>query len=322
MSRKLFAAAVCLTCAACISRVTGNEGNLAFSYVADDRVGDFNKPIAVGGRLDLTVEEAGRLKQVPVVSATSGTPDTLTVVGFTGSVVTVEGKAPGSALLEVEATVAGQNLPDSVNLLVAQPEVLKLRHLCTESRTGLYFVDQDVHIPFDMSKANGQPVIGYGVHPVTVEPADALTLDATTKDQATLHFKTRATPGEATIRSTVDDTTLDVTLVTEAQIDGGKIFAGEADAVQAGHKAFRLVWPTVGGQQVCQPKLQVEVVGATPDVCAVSAAQTAREDDATGTTWGWVEIDAQKAGTCSFDVTWPGGNDGAGATERFDLVVN
>lgn len=322
MKRNLFVTALCLTFTACISRVTGNEGNLSFSYVADDRVGDFNKPIAVGAKLDLTVEEAGRLKQVPVVSATSATPDTLTVVGFTGSVVTVEGKAPGTALLEVEATVAGQNLPDSVNLLVAEPEVLTLRHLCTDNRTGLNFTNQDVHIPFEMAKANGQPVIGYGVHPVTVEPADALTLDATTKDQATLHFKTRATPGTAKIRSTVDDTTLDVTLVTEAQIDGGKIFSHEADPLKAGRKGWRLVWPTVGGQQVCQPKLQVEVVGTTPAICAVSAAQTAREDDATGTTWGWVEIDAQKEGTCSFDVTWPGGNDGAGATQHFDLVIH
>lgn len=322
MSRIPLIALLVVASVGCRSRVTGNEGNLAFSYVSDDRVGDFNKPIAVGAKLDLRIEEAGRLKPVPVVSATSATPDTLEVSAFDASTVTVQGKAEGTALLEVEATVSGVNLSDSVNLLVAQPEVLKLRHWCTDSGTGRYFVNQDILVPFEMEKANGQPVIGYGVHPVTVEPADALTLDATTKDQLNLHFKTSETPGAATLSSTVDDATLELLLVTEGDIDGGKMLGTGTEAIQAGQKGWRLVWPTVGGEQVCQPKLTPTVVGTTPEVCAVSASQTARQDDATGTTWGWVEIDGQQEGTCTFEVTWAGGNDGEGVTQSFDVPIN
>ena len=318
----LVALGAALALGACRSRVTGNEGNLAFSYVADDRLEDFNKPIAVGARLDLRVEEAGRLEPVPVVKAESATPETLAVVGSEGSMVTVEGKAAGTALLQVEATVSGQNLSDSVDLLVAVPEVLKLHHTCSEDRKGLYFTGQRIFLPFDMQRANGQPVIGYGFHPIAVEPAAALTVVAGAKDQAFLHLDTGAEPVTATLSSTIDDTTLEVELVSEGAITGGRMFGEDADKpVRAGHKSWRIVWPTVGETPVCQPKVQVEVTGTSPEICAVSAVQTAREDDPLGTTWGWVEIDAQKPGTCTFDVTWPGGADGAGVTAPFEVSV-
>ena len=45
----------------CRSEITGNEGNLEFSYVADDDLLDFNKPLAVGASLDLRVTPAGTM---------------------------------------------------------------------------------------------------------------------------------------------------------------------------------------------------------------------------------------------------------------------
>ena len=54
---------------ACVSKTTGNEGNFEFSYPADDRVGDFNKPIAVGAFLDLEVRDVGDRSPVALDSA-------------------------------------------------------------------------------------------------------------------------------------------------------------------------------------------------------------------------------------------------------------
>ena len=45
----------------CTSKITGKEGNFQFAYAADDDPLDFNKPIAVGGRLDLRVTQVGTL---------------------------------------------------------------------------------------------------------------------------------------------------------------------------------------------------------------------------------------------------------------------
>lgn len=53
----------------CESTITGNEGNFQFSYPADDRVLDFNKPIAIGARLDVSVRTAGDRTAVTLSAA-------------------------------------------------------------------------------------------------------------------------------------------------------------------------------------------------------------------------------------------------------------
>ncbi|HCF56896.1 MAG TPA: hypothetical protein DFS52_02730, partial [Myxococcales bacterium] len=57
--------------AGCQSMITGNEGNLEFSYRADDEVRDFNKPIAVGAKLDLEVRTNGTRQTVELLEATT-----------------------------------------------------------------------------------------------------------------------------------------------------------------------------------------------------------------------------------------------------------
>ena len=44
---------------ACTSSTTGNLGNLEFYYTADDEIGNFNKPIAAGAKLEVFVQDAG-----------------------------------------------------------------------------------------------------------------------------------------------------------------------------------------------------------------------------------------------------------------------
>jgi hypothetical protein len=92
---------------------------------------DFNKPIAVGARLDIEVTDVGAQLPVELSAASFDDPAVLDVVEVEGSVVTVEGKGDGGALLEVEGTTSqGETLTDSVNLLSRVPEVHRLSHTC------------------------------------------------------------------------------------------------------------------------------------------------------------------------------------------------
>lgn len=305
----------------CRSRLTGIEGNLALSYPADDRIEDFNKPLAVGARLDLRVEEAGQLQPATINTVKSTAEAVMAVTGFVGTDFTVEGKGPGSVQLQVEASFRGTKLTDTFNMTVAKPEKLTLSHTCTQDLRGQYFINQDIIIPFDMERANGQPVIGYGLYPMDFAPATAVTLDTTTKDQQFLHLRTGSQPQVVTLSSKIDSTRLEMSLVSPSSIDGAQMFAQEWQTVLAGQKHFVLIWPTVSGQPVCQPVGQIQVVGQTPEVCATSGVPAAREDANGVKTFGWVEINPQKVGTCTFNVTYPQGANGAGVTRSFSLTV-
>ncbi len=306
--------------AACQSRLTGNEGNLEFLYPADDNIADFNKPIAVGARLDLRARAVGTLLPVAVKSASSDDANVLQVVSTSGDSLTVEGVSAGGALISVEATKAnGEAVSDSVNMLARVPEVLKMRHFCTVDPTARYLVGQDVLVPFDMERTNGQPVIGYGYHPITITPAAGLTLDTATKDQAHFRLKTAATKQTVTMASTIDSRQIQLELVEQGDIDGA-LLAEPVGMARVGHSVFFLVRPSVAGKVVCQARADVEVTTKTPDVCTVGALQTARTNDSPTTTWGWVEVKGKAVGKCNFEVKYLLGAAGAGSAT--DLTVD
>ena len=66
----------------CTSKITGNEGNFEFSYPADDRVADFNNPIAVGAYLDLEVRDVGYQQPVTLSAASTDDESVLMVESF------------------------------------------------------------------------------------------------------------------------------------------------------------------------------------------------------------------------------------------------
>ena len=49
----------CAHCGLIESTTTGELGNLSFSYDAKDELFNFNKPIALGAKLRITVRDAG-----------------------------------------------------------------------------------------------------------------------------------------------------------------------------------------------------------------------------------------------------------------------
>ena len=260
-------AATALFGMACVSKTTGNEGNLEFAYVADDDLKDFNKPIGVGASLDLIIAQAGTSKAVTVKSATTDKAEVAEVISAGGNNVVVTGKGDGEFKLSVEATTPdGTNLSDNVNMLVRTPDVLKLRHYCTLSDTANYEVGQKVLVGFDMLRSNGQSVIGWGLHPITIEPASGLTLDKNTKDQASLHFTTAKTKQTVTLKSTVDGTTATMGLVTEGDFNGAKLSSATAPlgGNLVGKTRLMHVRPQVDNVPVCQSQTNMTATSTTP----------------------------------------------------------
>lgn len=316
-------AALALTALGCRSKITGNEGNFDFSYVADDDVRNFNKPIAVGAKLDLKVAETGTNRTVALESATSSAEGVLKVKSFQGDTVVLEGVGSGSALISVTGTVpSGTSKSDSVNMLSRVPEVLKLFHTCTTASEARYLVNQDIIVGYDLEMSNGQPVIGYGYWPVTYTPAAGVTQNVTTKDQQFLRLKTAATKQTVTLASTIDATTKTLVLVEPADVDGADF--SDPNNVQrtlVGATSYFNFVVSVGGLPVCQAYLDNSATSTAPTVCDV--AKVAAPDSQTGpkNEFGWVKVTGKAAGTCTFDVTWTQVNHGQGLTKSFSVPI-
>lgn len=310
---------ILLALVGCQSKTTGNEGNFEFSYWTDDAVVDFNKPIAVGASLDITVASVGDHQPVVLTAASTDDESILAVAGFEADVVTVTGVADGNVLLSVEGTtVSDEALADSINLLVRTPEVLKLSHACTGAGgTAAYLTDSDAFIPFELEMANSQPVIGYGYYPVTV--GGPISLDTTQSSQTWMVFATGSAASPATLTSTIDATTLAMEIVAPSAIDGiAEPIAFVLEDIDAGDVNAFYVHPTAGANTVCQADIAKTVASDTPDICDVRDADAADEDIRE---YGWFEVEGVAAGTCLYTVTFPDGDGGLGVSAQFSTTI-
>ncbi len=300
----------------CKSKLTGNKGNFTFSYHATDDIRDFNKPVAVGAKLDLLVHTQGIIdKPVDVQEATTDAPDVLTVVSFSGNTVVLQGAGDGQALVQVTGrTSQGQTLDDEVNMQARVPEVLKINHSCTTGTEARYLVgQQEVWLHFDMEMANGQAVIGYGYHPVTFDPADAVTVDQTSKAQEFIGMSLTDAETTISVASDIDDSALTMILVPPTVIDGAELDeAGTRTPILVDRNRLLHVTPTTGGAAICQAKTPVQGRSDTPDLCSITA-----DDDPADVgpvqgaleKWGFLSVKGIAPGACKFTIWHPASGD-------------
>ena len=314
------AATAILLTSGCVSKQTGKQGNLVFGYVADDDSGDFNKPIAVGAKLDVYVRQKGNNKPVTITEATTDKPAVLEVTQFQPHFLTLHGKGAGSTEIAVKAQREdGEVVTDAIDMRAIVPEVLTMNHYCTTSNDAYYLTDSTIFVPYELKMKDGENVIGYGYHPIDFQPVGQLVLHADGKHQQ--HFKL-TTPKDAatiTISSTIDATELVVSVRDEKDIDDARHEGAKTVLVNV--KTPVLIRPLIGTKPVCQAKTSVAVVSKTPDVCAVKQLNTGRKGDDATETWGWVEIDGKAFGTCTFEVTHLKANNQQGLTTSFDIKV-
>ena len=305
---------------ACESAVTGNEGNFLFSYPADDRVFDFNKPIAVGAFLDMEVKDAGDRSDIELSSAKTEDTSVLTVESTDGNSVTLKAVGEGETSLTVEGTTqGGEAQSDSVNLLARVPEVHTLRHTCgaTEAEAA-YLTGQQIYIAYEFEMSDGQPVIGYGYYPVTPSIA-SMVVDESFKGSQFIRFDLSGT-GTGTLDSDLTSSSLGVRIVGETDLDGVEepvSFTGEDIGV--GSTKLFYVRPTTAGMPVCQALTPVVVHSDTPSICTVTLQEGLAGDlDAGGKEHGWFALKGLTTGNCLYTVEFP---HGTAATAQFSQQV-
>lgn len=304
----------------CISQQTGKSGLLKFTYAADDNILDFNKAIAVGAKLDLTVTAVAGGLPATITAATAG-GTALTIVGFSGNKVTVQAKGEGTSSIDVTArTSEGKTVSDSIDMRGGKALALKLSPGCGGTGTPLYLTNHRIWIPYDLTGVNNTPVIGYGYHPVTISPAAGLALDPTSTAQWAYVYQTGAAPGTVTLTGTLDQKSVAIKLVNEGDINGAKVDVPANTLVLAGTKAIIYARPMVGTEPLCMADTQFSVASKTTDICTVkAAAQTPTAATIDG--WSFVEITGLKVGVCKFDVTWHRGAGGSGITQTLQVDV-
>lgn len=302
----------------CESTITGNEGNLLFEYTADDDIADFNKPVGIGAKLELRVLEVGTRREVQLTDARTDAPTILDVEAFASNRAILVGTGAGNALVEVTAVLpSGDTVEDSVNMSAAEPTVLEMRHSCTGDSVAHYFTNTDnILVGYDMESSNGRPVIGYGLFPIEVTPAEALALNTTSTDQANFHFDSGTMTGEVTIASTIDDTTINLTISAPEEVDGIEMNPASNTKLHVDETHFLHVWPTVGGSRVCQSEAPMTAESTTPDICTVSAVEPPSDEGSLDIT-GWVKVEGVAFGICTFTVTYTD----SGTTAEFEAEI-
>lgn len=306
----------------CQSVITGNEGNFRFSYDADDRVFDFNKPIAVGAFLDLRVTDVGDDGPIALTEATSDDDAVLEVTAFESNRLTVNGTGDGETVIRVKGSRdGGEELSDSVNLMARVPDVHEMRHTCGGDGPTAYLTASTAYVPFEFQRTNGQPVIGYGYYPVSISDPGT-TLDETFMSQAYMKLSLGG-PGVVTLTSAIDESTLALDLITADEITGARQpIAFVIEDIDVGDRNPFFVHPRAGDRTVCQADLSYAVASLTPDLCAVRAINPfAAPGSDQGKEFGWFEIEGVAAGTCRYTVAFPAGNGGAGTLDEFEYPI-
>lgn len=319
-ARTLVALTAILVLGACTSRQTGKLGKLVFSYTADDQVNDFNKPIAIGGKLDIRVRQKGNNKPVTITAATSDDGKILAVDKFEPSFFTLKALAAGGAEITVQAQQEdGNTVEDRVDMRAAKPAVLKMHHYCTSDADAYYLTNQTIYIPFDMELADTEPVIGYGYHPIEMVPAGAVTLFADGKNQAHFKLQTPKVAQTVTINSTIDSASMVLSIVDEDTIDGARYEGPQS--VLANVRTPVLVRPTIAGKPVCQADTALSASTNTPEICEVKALTTGKKGDDETQSWGWIEINGLQVGKCTFVVNHLKANAKSGLATTYTVDV-
>ncbi|MEC9072183.1 MAG: hypothetical protein VX938_07380, partial [Myxococcota bacterium] len=186
---------------------------------------------------------------------------------------------------------------------------------CVEGTEAAYLVDSAIVVGFDMWSANGQSMIGHGVHPVSWEPETSLFKDQTSSDPENIYFQIGAEEETVLLSSTVDDAELFLHLIDAETIDGAEVVGSFAfDRVFVGEVSSVGVAPTTGNLRVCQYPMGMSVTSLTQEICAVTGSATGPG------AWLSVSVEGLAAGACSFTVSFPDGGDDATGTFSVDVI--
>lgn len=159
------AAMALLMVVGCDARATqdGVQGDLRFVMDPADGSRDFDRPLAVGSTVILTVESAGerRLDRVRDVSVSPSNLATARVVQGSDDQIALIGQQPGAIDVTVTVDGAGEVYSDTVRMTVEYVDRVEIRHQCVDGPEAAYLVDRPVFLELDRLDRRGTQVVGY-----------------------------------------------------------------------------------------------------------------------------------------------------------------
>lgn len=289
----------------CESRLTGERAELVFAYDAHEDVENFNKPIALGARVELRVTEVGSDDVVDVVDVKS--TEHLEYVDSVANLFELKAKKAGTARITVLAETDYDGARrDTVTMRVEPIHAVHFEHVCTDSNAAVYLAGSEgVEIAWFRETSRGEPLIGGGVYPVAATPEGAAVLRRDDEDQSHLRFDLPEAAERIKIYSpTLEHDPIFMKVIDHSDVDRIAIDEFDDDLV-----LFEEHWdeayfqPTYQGEVVCEATLRVDAKSLTPDVCDV---QPGFPDEPEAALEGIVSIFGKKMGVCRYEAWYPG----------------
>ena len=311
--RGVLVAAALMVAAGC-ARQTGERGELIFMYESVEDPTNFNKPIAQGARLEILVHDVRRDEAAHVVEARSKDPDVVEITGTVAHLVGLKARSPGLARIEVRAVDdQGIERADAFTIRVAPVERLLLEDDCWhEESRPLVLTGAKLYLPWSRRSSTNEPLTGFGIFPLRVEPEAAGELRTNSVDQGGGWLDVARHVGRFEVRPTVGGGDGVAFEAVDAEAIDGVVRAWPPPSFARGSWTIRGVAtfveiePRVGGRPLCQLEdFPHEVDNLTPELCEVEPLAFAP---------GLVKITGRAFGACRYEVRFPGGGADAGAT--------
>lgn len=293
-----------------LSLITGCSSTtpkqLQLSYPNDPEPNEGSVRIATGTSMAVVASVQNAQKRYTVeLTEVSSLDEQVAAASLVNGDVLVEAKAAGKSTILIKGGISpgDQAAQRSLEVEVVETASLKLEHHCgVKTASPLYLVGQRLHVGLARYDAQGHKLQGVGPAPVTL--SSGAKVDPFNGLQSGIEFDAGDVAGDLVVRSTIDDASLTLKLVSPSQIDGALL--SELHELQVGDKESFYVLPSINGQPICQSKLELKAESLSAQICSVTLESDALGD--LGGEAGLVLIEALGVGSCRVKtlITIPG----------------
>ena len=287
----------------CHSTITGYEGKFTLAYESSVDVTNFVKPIAPGAKLDVIAFKNGTDDELAIVKATSSKPSVITIDGVRAGKVTLLGREPGVAEIEIAVRDGtGKTVTDKMFFHVAKPATHGLEHSCTEDANATYVAGEPIDLFHGMATSDKRAIVGTGYVPMKVEPASALKLVAQPQAFNMYRFKSSGPVERVTVKSAVDEKTLTMRIVDKKELTEARLHSPpQMIERQTQYAVARVLF---GDAPLCHQNALTQAKSLTPEICKVTT-RLDEEGMADSNRQQLAVIEGLKFGICEYEVTLP-----------------
>lgn len=306
---------------ACESRQTGHRGQLSFAYSTTQDVENFNKPIAVGGTLEMRINVVGSDEDPTVKHAFTRKDGPLVVSDKGLNLVELKAKKPGGSFLKVMATdEAGKPYRDFVHMRAARVAKINVQHLCTGKRHAYYMANsRNLALPYSKRSAKNEPLIGYGVYPMSIKPAGAASIRRNNLDDDSVVIDIEPNTKKFTIESPLMKAPLSFETIKKSDINSMIMDPFDRFArTTVKRETYVEFYPLYNKERPCNAEMIIEAKSLTPDICEATPDLYDDGDGATNIE-GFVRIKGLKFGICKYKVWFPEAQKGVEGTYTLEV---